>query len=81
MKFQSFVIQHQQNIECQKTFVVYKIHEWLNYTLNDLSSQNSVPFVYADWNAEQEKIKMTRWIHKIKKQSYHTNTHWKNRFN
>ena len=69
-KFQFFVIRHQQNIECQKTFITYKIYEWLNCALNDLSSQNNIFFVCANWNAEQKKIKITCQICEIKKQFY-----------
>ena len=56
----------------------HKIHEWLNFALNDLSK--SVNIFNASSNQRLEKIenKMTHQINENKKQSDYTNVNWKN---
>ena len=59
----------------KKTIFAHKIHEWLNYTLNDLSKLINLFDVSSNPKLEIIENEMTNQINKNKKQFDHTNAH------
>ena len=57
---------------------MYKIHEWLNFALNDLSKSINIFNINSNWKFEKIENEMTRQINKNKKQSDYTNVNQKN---
>ena len=55
-----------------------KIHEWLNFVLNNLSKLINIFNTNSNQKFEKIKNKITRQINKNKKQSDYTNMNWKN---
>ena len=62
----------------KKTIFVHKIHDWLNFTLNDLSKSINIFNVSSNWKLEKIENEITCQINKNKKQSDYTNMNWKN---
>ena len=57
----------------KKTIFAHKIHEWLNFTLSDLSKSINIFDVSSSRRLEKIKNEITRQINKNKKQSDYTN--------
>ena len=62
----------------KKIIFIHKIHEWLNFILNDLSKLINIFKASSSRKLEKIKNEITRWINKNKKQSDYTNMNWKN---
>ena len=56
----------------KKTIFAHKIHEWLNFTLNDLSKSINIFNTSSHWKLEKIKNKITRQINENKKQIDYT---------
>ena len=62
----------------KKTIFAHKIHEWLNFALNDLSKSINIFDISPNRRFEKIENKITHWINKKKKQSDYTNINQKN---
>ena len=63
----------------KKTFFAHQVHEWLNYTLNDLSKALDLFDPGPNEGLEKGENEMTHWINKNKKQFDYVSTFWINR--
>ena len=57
---------------------MHKIHEWLNFTLNDSSKSVNIFNVSSSRRFEKIENEIKHQINENKKQSDHTNVNWKN---
>ena len=57
----------------KKTIFAHKIHEWLNFTLNDLSKSINIFNASSSRRLEKVENEITSQINKNKKQSDYTN--------
>ena len=62
----------------KKSILTHKIHEWLNFALNDLSKSINIFNVSSNQKLEKIENEITRQINKNKKQSDYTNVNQKN---
>ena len=62
----------------KKTIFTHKIHEWLNFALNDLLKSINIFNVNPSRRLEKIKNEIICQINKNKKQFDHTNANWKN---
>ena len=65
------------NVDKKKIFV-HKIHEWLNFILNDLLKSTNIFNASSNRRFEKIENEISHQINKNKKQFGHTNTNWKN---